>query len=178
MAGQRLEHWSTLNREELKRRVEQEIRRDKLSIVEQQLLEAAQGRLRSWKEPSMRSSMLDDEPKDDPAPSKEPDPTKESKVKRNTSKVRSGKKRTAAKATKAVKGSARKSVGSRTRLDPTAKVMKGTGTNPFREGTGAYERTQIVLKSIGQTVETVSNKKGLKSSTLANLKRKGVIKVG
>ena len=95
MAGIRLEYWSTLNREELKRRVEEELRRGKLTFVEQQLLEAAQGRLRTWREPHKRSSHMsdDDEPKTDPAPSKEPDPAKESKVKRDTSKVRSGKKR-------------------------------------------------------------------------------------
>jgi hypothetical protein len=48
MAGIRLEHWSTLPKEELQRRVASEIQRNDLSLAERQCLEAAQERLLRW----------------------------------------------------------------------------------------------------------------------------------
>jgi hypothetical protein len=177
MAGKRLEHWSTLNKDELRRRIDLEIRRTDLSFAEQQLLDAAQERLQHWKEPHKRgSSMKNDDPKPNPEPDPKPetsapDKAKESKVKRNTSKVRAGKKRSSNKVTKT-----RQAV-TRSRLDPNAKVTK-LKANPFRENSESWERTEIVLKASGQTVKTIQDKKGLKPSTLSTLKRKGIIKIG
>jgi hypothetical protein len=103
-----------------------------------------------------------DPPADNPAPDK-----KESKMKRTSSKVRTtGKKRTEKKA-----------ASTRSRLDPAAKIQKGSAKNPFKEGTGSYERTQLVLKNIGKTVEHVRGLKGLKPTTLNTLVKEGVIKV-
>jgi hypothetical protein len=43
---------------------------------------------------------------------------------------------------------------------------------------GAWERTETVRKSHGQTVATVQAKPGLRGSTLATLSRMELIKVG
>jgi hypothetical protein len=115
--------------------------------------------------PEVESSGSDPEPQ-----------TKEKKVKRETSKVRGGKKRVAAKGTRKEKTVSTRESVTRSRLDPTAKVTKGSGENPFREGSESYARTQVVLKSLGQTVETI-RKKDILPTTLANLKKLGVIKI-
>jgi hypothetical protein len=180
MAGKRLESWSTLNREDLKARIEIEIQRTDLSFAEQQLLDAAQERLRQWREPRQRgSSSMNDDPKptDPPEPKEEakPDnPSKEKKMARKTSKVRVGAKRTAGKTTTT---KTRESV-TRSRIDPDAKVTKTSKGNPFREGSDSYIRTEIVLKNSGKTAGTIAGLKGLLPTTLATLKRIGVVKIG
>jgi len=61
MAGTRLENWSTLDREDLRERVVTEAGRTDLTFPETQLLEAAQNRLRNWREPfTRRRAMVDD----------------------------------------------------------------------------------------------------------------------
>ena len=173
MAGDRLENWSTLNHADLQDRVDKELQRSDLSFAEQQLLDAAQERLRKWREPRKRSSMVDDK-KSDPTSNEEADPDKETKmVTRKTSKVRAGKGRTAGKKTVPTRKGA-----TRTRLDPTAKVMKGTGENPFKEGSGSFKRTEIMLKNaIGKTVEQARALKGTKPTTLNTLVNMGTLKV-
>jgi hypothetical protein len=49
--------------------------------------------------------------------------------------------------------------------------------NPFREKSGAWERTEIVRKASGQKVSTVQAKEGLRGTTLATLSRMELIKV-
>jgi hypothetical protein len=181
MAGKRLESWSTLNREDLKQRIDEEIRRTHLSFAEQQLLEAAQERLRTWREPRQRgSSSMNDDPKPtDPPEPKEEDkadnPSKEKKkmAARKTSKVRTGAKRTAGKTTTKTRQGV-----TRSRIDPDAKVVKTGKPNPFREGSGPWERTELVLKNSGKTAGTIANLKGVKSSTLGTLKKRGIVKIG
>lgn len=118
----------------------------------------------------------DDDPKaSDPPKADEakPDkPTKEKKVARKSSKVRTAKGRSTKAPAKA------KSSATRSRIDPDAKVTKTGKGNPFREGSGAYERTEIVLKNSGKTAGTIAGLKGVKSSTLSTLKRMGVVKIG
>jgi hypothetical protein len=116
---------------------------------------------------------------DDPKPEPEADPPaekeKETKVKRTASKVRAGKKRTS---NSKVSTATRKG-GTRSRIDENAKVIKTGKENTFREGTDSWKRTEAVLKSSGQTVANIRSKHGklLKSSTLANLRNLGLIKI-
>lgn len=172
MAGTRLEHWSTLNKADLQERVDTELRQSNLSFAEQQLLDAALERLKRWKEPHKRGSSMDD-PKPTPEPEKEP-PEEDSKMKRTASKVRAGKKRGNNKPT-----ATRKSA-TRSRIDEAAKVTKTGKANGFREGSDSWKRTEAVLKSSGQTVANIKSKHGklLKSTTLANLRKLGYIKIG
>lgn len=121
----------------------------------------------------------DPKPTEDPAPEKETEAgkPKEKKMARNTSKVRAGKKRVAGKAGKSA---AKARTGTtRSRIADDDKVIKA-GPNKFREGTDAWKRTEAVLKSSGQTVGTIKQKHGklLLPTTLGNLKRLGIIKIG
>jgi cytoskeletal protein RodZ len=177
MAGVRLEHWSTLNYDELQLRVDAEIQRTDLSFAEQQLLDAALERLKRRRGPHKRGSSMqntrDDDPKANPEPEadKPKEDDKESKMKRTASKVRAGKKRNGGKT-----ASKTRTAATRSRLDPDAKVTK-LKPNPFREGSGSFERTELVLKASGQTVKTIMAKKGIKTTTLPTLVRKGIIKI-
>jgi hypothetical protein len=181
MAGIRLEYWDTLPREELQRRVQEELTRRKLTFVEQQLLDAAQERLRTWRTPhrsrEVRGMRRDDEDikpdvteqeQDAPAEKKE-----RSKVKRGTSKVRSGKKRNAAGKTS--KKAAKASTKTRTRIDPDAKVVRTGKDNPFREGSDSFKRVEIVFKSSGQSAGTIMKKTGVRTTTLPKMKKLGLI---
>jgi len=63
MAGIRLEHWDTLPREELSRRISIEQVRNDLSFAETQLLNAARERLSGWPAPSQRMKTMQQEKK-------------------------------------------------------------------------------------------------------------------
>jgi hypothetical protein len=62
------------------------------------------------------------------------------------------------------------------RLDQEAKVLWTGKDNPFREGSGAHERTEIVRKASGQKVGTVVEKVG-RSATLHTLMKRGLVKL-
>jgi hypothetical protein len=62
-------------------------------------------------------------------------------------------------------------------FEPDATVTWAGEENPFREGCGAWERTEIVRKASGKTVAQVQHLKGLRSTTLGTLARLKLIKV-
>jgi hypothetical protein len=63
-------------------------------------------------------------------------------------------------------------------LDPTAKFTWDNGKpNPFKEGSGAYQRVEILRKLSGQPVAAIRGYKGLRRSTLATCVRLGLGKV-
>jgi hypothetical protein len=66
----------------------------------------------------------------------------------------------------------------KSRFAPDAKVTWAGGDNPFREGSGAWERTETVRKASGETVSAMQGKAGLRGTTLATLARMELIKVG
>lgn len=190
MAGKRLLQWPTLPKEELKRRIQAESSRSDLSFEEKQLLEAARERLLSWKEPfrtTKEKAMDDTETKpeaDDaaapPAPSTEEKTVKsKSKSKKSAAKTAKPAKKTNAKppAAKAAKvaGNGR---GRGPGIDPEAKIVwLSSKENPYREGTGAFKRTELVRKASGKTAATINKISGIKSSTLNTLKNEGCIRV-
>jgi hypothetical protein len=61
--------------------------------------------------------------------------------------------------------------------NPNARVFRTGRRNPYEVGCGKYERTQIVLRSHGQTVRQVVAKLGGRQSTLRTLRRDGIIKI-
>jgi hypothetical protein len=173
MAGYRLEFWSTLPFNELKRRVLTESSRlPSLTFEEEQLLISAQERLRTWREPirNSREIKMNDVTKTEdtvaPAPVVAP-VAKEKKVVAKSKAKKPTVKKVVAKA---------KSNGG-SRISPEAKVIKTSKGNPFKEGTGAYKRVELVLKNSGKTAGTIAKLAGLKSSTLSNCKRLGLIKI-
>jgi hypothetical protein len=180
MAGIRLEYWDTLRREDLQRRVQEELTRRRLTFVEQQLLDAAQERLRTWRTPhrsrEVRGMRRDDEDikpevteQEQGAPAEKKE---KSKVKRGASKVRSGKKRNAAGKTNKKAAKASKT---RMRIDPDAKVVRTGKENPFRENSDSFKRVEIVFKSSGQTAGAIMKKKEVRSTTLPKMKKLGLI---
>jgi hypothetical protein len=62
-------------------------------------------------------------------------------------------------------------------LAPDAKVTWTGRDNPFREGCGAWKRTEIVRKASGQTVSAMRSNKNLRATTLATLARLELIEV-
>jgi outer membrane biosynthesis protein TonB len=192
MSDERLKYWMTLPHEELKRRVDLELKRTDLSFAEGQLLDAALERLKSYREP-IRQTRKESKMKDDetatssetpPTPPPSDKPPKASR-KKSTTKA----KEPTVKKAKTRNSNSRKAVTGKTakakkaasnggsRLDPEAKVVKTGKENPFREGTESWERINIVLKSSGQTVKTIRAKAGLKPTTLNTAIKEGLVKV-
>jgi hypothetical protein len=65
----------------------------------------------------------------------------------------------------------------KSRFAPDATITWAGKDNPFREKSGAWERTEIVRKASGQKVSVVQGKPGLRGSTLATLARMKLITV-
>jgi outer membrane biosynthesis protein TonB len=208
MAGDRLEHHSTLTRDELKQRIEIELSQmSTLSFAELQLLDAAQGKLRAWKEPRSKrnTNMMDDEKPEgtteildqakpvDPVPPKAPvkrkspakkktaeasasaTPEKENDVASKAKSKPKAKSKSTAKKKTAVKTKAAPR-NSNSRIDPDSKVVKTGKENPYREGSDKFKRVDLVLKNSGKTVATINKLPGMKSSTLNNCKKAGLVK--
>jgi hypothetical protein len=191
MAGSRLEYWSTLPRNELETRVQAEMRMTNLSFAEQQLLDAALERLRTWREPgsmlrskSGRIQMRDDDPNAEdisivpekqepkPAPAK---PKKEKKVVARKAKAKTkagGRKKMKA----AGNGSTKRAAGRAPRIADDAKIVKTGKDNPYRENSESYTRVESVLKLSGQTAGTIRKKLELKPTTLSNMVKHGLIR--
>jgi hypothetical protein len=64
------------------------------------------------------------------------------------------------------------------KLKPDATVTWSGKPNPFREGCGAWKRTELVRKASGRSVAEMRSSKGLRVTTLATLARLELIKVG
>jgi len=177
--SKRLEFWSTLPREELKRRVAAEVKRTDLTFVQTQLLAAAQERLRNSRAPienkGVKRMNLDDavevKKEAEPPAEKKSTPKKKPAAKKATGKVAAKKtvKKPAAKKAKAAKPNGR--------MDPKSKVIWAGKDNPFREGSGSYDRTELVRKADGKMVETILAMKGIKPTTLNTLKRLELIRI-
>jgi len=123
-----------------------------------------------------------DDPKSEEAKSEQPAPApeEEKKVVAKKRKASGAKKKVASggnSKTKAKKAKTAKAKGGRSRLDPEAKVTKTGKENPYRKGSEVWERVETVLKSSGQTVKTIQGKAGVKPTTLATMKRMGLIKI-
>jgi hypothetical protein len=89
-----------------------------------------------------------------------------------------GKLKTAKKATATTQTpNKQKSKATKSRFEPDATVTWAGKDNPFREGSGAWERTEIVRKASGQTVSAMQGKANLRGTTLATLARLELIKV-
>jgi hypothetical protein len=186
MAGKRLEHWPTLPRPELKRRIELEKARKDLTEEEQQLLDAALERLLSWEEPrttSRSKEIIMDTEKEESLPestaSPAADQTKESAtVPKRKTKAAAGKKKKAAAPPPKKKVVAKAKAKANGAGNPAeAKIFKTNKENPFREGTGSYERVETVFKSSGQTAGTIAKKAGMLPTTLNNMKKLGLIRI-
>lgn len=92
---------------------------------------------------------------------------------------KTGKLKTTKKATTKQTPSKQKQVKTtKSRFAPDATVTWAGKDNPFREGCGAWERTEIVRKASGATVQAMQAKPGLRGTTLATLTRMELIKVG
>jgi hypothetical protein len=61
---------------------------------------------------------------------------------------------------------------------PDATVTWAGHDNPFREGCGAWERTELVRKASGKTVTALQSLKGLRPTTLGTLARMKLVKIG
>lgn len=84
-----------------------------------------------------------------------------------------------AKKTKTAKSSARKNVGTRgprTKFEPTAKISWTAKENPYRAGSGKFERVELLRKSNGKTVDTYL-KNGGRGSTLNHCVKNKLAKV-
>jgi hypothetical protein len=66
----------------------------------------------------------------------------------------------------------------KSRFEPDAVVTWTGKDNPFREGCGAWTRTEIVRKSDGQKVSTIQSKEGVRGSTISTLARMKLVEVG
>jgi len=121
--------------------------------------------------------MRDDEPvnnepeKQDPTP----EPAKKVKVKKEKvvakkAKAKGGRKK------KAEANGASKRAGRAPRIADDAKITKTGKDNPFREGSGSYDRVESVLKYSGQTAATIKKKTDIKPSTLSTMLRLGLIR--
>ena len=64
------------------------------------------------------------------------------------------------------------------KLKPDATVTWTGKENPFREGCGAWKRTELVRKASGRTVAEMRSIKSMRVTTLATLARLALIKVG
>jgi hypothetical protein len=65
----------------------------------------------------------------------------------------------------------------KSKFDPEQKVVWTGKDNPFREGSGAHERVEIVRKASGATVADLQAKPGLRKSTLATCARLALVQV-
>jgi hypothetical protein len=72
---------------------------------------------------------------------------------------------------------ASKQTSNKQKFAPDATVTWSGKSNPFREGCGAWKRTETVRKASGQTVSAMQANKSLRSTTLATLARMELIKV-
>jgi hypothetical protein len=94
-----------------------------------------------------------------------------------TGKLKTTKLKTAKKATKQTPKKAAAPQPFKSRFEPDATVIWTGKENPFREGSGAWTRTEIVRKNSGQKVSSVQSKDGMRGTTLATLARMELIKV-
>jgi hypothetical protein len=63
-------------------------------------------------------------------------------------------------------------------LDPTAKFMwVESKENPFKSGSGAHQRVEIIKKLSGQPVAAIQGYKGLRKTTLRTCLRLGLGRV-
>lgn len=99
-----------------------------------------------------------------------------------TGKLKTAKKATATKRTpnkqkKAKTAKAAPAQLFKSKFAPDAVVTWAGKENPFREGSGAWMRTEIVRKASGQTASAMQGKANLRGTTLATLARLELIKV-
>jgi hypothetical protein len=165
---------------------------------EQQLYDAARNRLLTWKEPLKRrgkEKMIDDTettttptqnepehpaPEAKPvrkAPAKKAAPAAADAAEKESTVAKSAKKsakKTGGKKTKVAKKSDGNGVS---RIPMEAKITWTGKENPFKEGSGAYDRTELVRKASGKTHETIGKIKGIRSSTLRTLLNMELIRV-
>jgi hypothetical protein len=119
------------------------------------------------KKPEENTEVQKQEPP--PVPAK---PRKEKKVvAKKAARAKGGKKKKAASA-----NGASKRAGRAPRIPDDAKIMKTGKNNPFREGSESYDRVESVLKLSGQTVATIKKKVELKTTTLSNMVKLGLIR--
>jgi hypothetical protein len=193
-----LEFWDVLPKHSLKACVTAAGKEQLASMTpqEQQLYDAARNRLLTWKEPLKRrgkEKMIDDtettvtqtEP-EHPAPEAKPvrkapakraapaaadAAEKESTVAKRAKKAGKSSKKTVVKAKKANSGNGV------SRIPLEAKITWTGKENPFKEGSGAFDRTELVRKASGKTHETIGKLKGIRSSTLRTLLNMELIRV-
>jgi membrane protein involved in colicin uptake len=82
-------------------------------------------------------------------------------------------KKTAKKVT--AKRAAANGANGRVNLEDVVRWKKGA-ENPFREGSGAYKRTEIVKSNSGSTRKSIQSK-AIKGSTIATLARMGLVEI-
>src|SRR5215471_7444014 len=166
--------WSSFPKEKLLRHIAVEETRMRSGapwlLEDQQLLDAARERLLNWREPHPRrrreatrmTKQTDTEPTLSPKPTTEPEPAEEAaknsekpqKRKRSARPQASAPIRKEPKMAKKTKSrgkpaAAKEKKTRNGRIGPDDKIMKGSQPNPFKEGSGPYERTALILKSIG-----------------------------
>ena len=86
------------------------------------------------------------------------------------------KSKTARKPTARTASKARAGGGNRALIPGDAKIIPTGKENPFREGSGAYDRTEKVLKNKGKTRDEIEKLTGILGSTIPNLIKLKVIK--
>jgi hypothetical protein len=64
----------------------------------------------------------------------------------------------------------------KSKIAPDATVIWAGKENPFREGSGAHARTEIVRKASGQQVSAVQAHTALRKTTITTLARMKLIK--
>jgi hypothetical protein len=99
-------------------------------------------------------------------------------VAKMTGKLKTAKKATATKQTPSKQKPAKTGKVGVSKFAPDATVTWAGKDNPFREGCGAWERTEIVRKSDGQKVSTIQSKEGVRGSTISTLARMKLVEVG
>jgi hypothetical protein len=190
-----LEFWMSFPRDKLAEAVEAESRRGKLSFENQQRLDAATERLLKWRRPLERrgSNMKIDDTETAAAPEPSaPEPTgKATKKTKRSAPVKVAKEDEMAKKAK-TKGKAKaksaktakaepktkKASGGNGRIPADAKIVAVKGVEvPFREGSGAHERTMLVIKNSGKTREQIEKLKEIKTTTIPTLVSLGVVRV-
>jgi hypothetical protein len=164
---------------------------------EQQLYDAARNRLLTWKEPLKRrgkEKMIDDtettvtqnEP-EHPAPEAKPVRKAPAKKAAPAAADAAEKESTVAKSAKktAKKTGSKKLVKAKradggngvSRIPEDAKITWAGKENPFKEGSGAYERTELVRKASGKTRGTIDKIKGVRTSTVRTLLNLELVRV-
>ncbi|MCK1741270.1 hypothetical protein IVA80_10415 [Bradyrhizobium sp. 139] len=63
------------------------------------------------------------------------------------------------------------------RVPGDAKILKGSEVNPFKSGSGSWERTERVLKNVGKTREQIEKLSDVLATTIRNLLKLGIIKI-